>query len=76
MIDDLWKCESAANYLENQWLKEPALWSQSLVSLLETALKKHIRGNNQHMEGVIKCLGAARYINELCRACRVFLYSV
>ena len=45
MIDNSWKCKSAANYLENQLLKEPALWSQSLVSLLETALGKHIRGN-------------------------------
>ena len=49
-----WKSKSAANYLENQWLKEPALWSQSLISLFETALGKNIRGNNQHMEGVIK----------------------
>ena len=54
MIDNPWKCKSAANYLESQWLKEPALWSQSLVSLLEIALEKHIHGNNQHMEGVIK----------------------
>jgi len=53
-IANPWLCESAANYLEGQWLKESALWSRGLVSLLKTANDKHIYDNNMHMEVVIK----------------------
>ena len=53
-IANPWLCESAANYLEGQWLKESALWSRGLVSLLKTANDKHIYDNNMHMEAVIK----------------------
>ena len=53
-IANPWLCESAANYLEGQWLKESALWSCGLVLLLKSANDKHIYNNNMHMEAVIK----------------------
>ena len=51
-----WKCDSAANYFEGTWLREPVLWSRALVRLCGDALNKHLYDNNQPMEGHFKDL--------------------
>ena len=46
--------DEGATYVKKNWLNESPLWSRALVNLLETAMQKHIFGNNQHSEGIIK----------------------
>lgn len=52
-VDNPLKNDEVANYLATTWLKESAIWSAALVTLMKKALKKHIYDNDQHMEGVI-----------------------
>ena len=53
-IDNPLSCLVSSDYFTNTWSKEAALWTGLTIELLQDILKKHIFGNNQNSEGIVK----------------------
>ena len=54
MIRNPMYCKSAAEYLRDNWLNQPAFWCLAVINLLRLGCGMSIFSNNQHSEGVMK----------------------